>query len=319
VVLWRGSTVTEILVFGADSLVGSDFVASTRYTVTAAGRVDPRSVGIPIERFLSLDATHGDQIERAVHDSGADAVINFTAATEVDMAERERPLGTPTSAEGRTFALNVLAPAVMAAAARKRGTHFVTLSTDFVFDGTNGPYAESSAPSEWSESVGWYGWTKGEGERRALEADPGAAIVRISYPYRSNFPRKTDFARNILSRRAAGSLPPLFTDQVVTPTWIPDVSRALEYIVRVHAKGRFHVASPELTSPWEFGTTLVHALEGRPPELTKGSMEAYLARPGVTPRPRRGGLLTERLPAAGVGLTNWRDGIAAICREAGSA
>jgi dTDP-4-dehydrorhamnose reductase len=306
-------------VFGADSLVGSHFVEQTRHRVTSAGRVDPRTMGIPSARFHPIDLKEVDRIRRLVRETSPEVVVNFAAATEVDKVEQERPAGDPTEAEGPTFSINVLAPSVMAKAARERGIQFVHLSTDFVFDGISGPYAESAPPSPWSSRLGWYGWTKGEGERRLLEADPTAAIVRISYPYRSRFPGKTDFARNIITRRQAGMLPPLFTDQVITPTWIPDVSRALEYIIERREMGCFHVASPERTSPWEFGESLVGALEGSAPQLPKGSMKEYLARPGVTPRPRQGGLTVDRLPAGGLALTSWREGILEFQKGGGGA
>jgi dTDP-4-dehydrorhamnose reductase len=292
--------------------VGSHFVEFTRRPVTAAGRVDPRTLGILAAGFKVLDLLDLDRVRSVIHSSSAETIINFAAATEVDKVERERPADHPETGGGPAFAVNVLAAAEMARTAHEGGRQFITLSTDFVFDGLSGPYRESARPSAWSPHVGWYGWTKGEGERRVLESDPKSAIVRISYPYRPRFAPKTDFARNIVSRRQGGTLPPLFTDQIITPTWIPDVSRALEYIIDRRESGCFHVASPERTSPWEFGESLLGALEGRAPDLPKGSMADYLTRAGVTPRPRSGGLMVERLLEGGVALTGWREGIAAF-------
>ncbi len=309
-------SLTEVLVFGADSLVGSHFAEFTRFPVRAAGRVDPRPLGLPAKSFETVDLQELERIRSIIHSSSAETVLNFAGATEVDKVERERPESSPESATGPAFDINVLAPAEMARTANEGGRQFITLSTDFVFDGLTGPYSESARPSAWSRDVGWYGWTKGEGERRVLDADPKAAIVRISYPYRSEFARKTDFARNIVARRAAGTLPPLFTDQDITPTWVPDVSRALEYIIDHRESGCFHVASPDRTSPWEFGETLIGELEGHAPNLSKGSMAEYLSRAGVTPRPRSGGLTVRRITEAGVAPTGWRAGIVAF-REGG--
>jgi dTDP-4-dehydrorhamnose reductase len=305
-------SLTELLVFGSDSLVGSHFVEFTRHPVRAAGRVDPRPSGIAVSGFEVVDLQDPGRVRSVIHASSAETVINFAAATEVDKVEGERPADHPETASGPAFTVNVLAAAEMARTAHEGGRQFITLSTDFVFDGLSGPYGESARPSAWSPQVGWYGWTKGEGERRVLEADPRAAVVRISYPYRTRFAGKTDFARNIVARRKAGTLPPLFTDQVITPTWIPDVSRALEYIIDRRESGCFHVASPERTTPWEFGESLIGTLEGRAPGLPQSSMADYLARGGVTPRPRSGGLTVERLLEGGVALTGWRAGIAAF-------
>jgi dTDP-4-dehydrorhamnose reductase len=308
--------VTDLLVFGADSLVGSHFVETTRHRVHAAGRVDPHSVGLPVASFRSVDLTQLEAVAATVRDSSAEVVVNFGGATDVDAVERERTaLEAPP--RGPAYTVNALAPEAMASATKAGGMRFITLSTDFVFDGHSGPYPESAEPSPDGPKVGWYGWTKGEGERRARAAFSGTTVLRISYPYRARFPRKLDFARTLIARRRAGTLPPLFADQTITPTWIPDVTRALEHLIVTAGGGVLHAASPEPTSPREFGRTLFAQLEGREPELSPGSMREYLQRPGATPRPVQGGLAVGRLPSEGIPLTDWRHGIAAFLDEGG--
>lgn len=300
---------TELLVFGGDSLVGSHFVGQTQHTVALAGRRRPEAGGPGEKEFISVDLRRPDAVRRVVESSRAEVVINFSAATDVDAVERERPTSSMDVPSGDAFTVNALAPEAMAIAARTGGRSFISISTDFVFDGTAGPYPESARADSLSHHISWYGWTKGDGERRIRTAEPAATIVRIAYPYRTTYPDKLDFARRIIDQARKGTLPPMFADQQITPTWIPDVSRALERLIAVKMAGVVHVASPQVTSPLQFAHELLSVVHGRPPRLEPGSLEAFLARPGSVPRPLRGGLLCSRLPSRGIPLTSWLEGI----------
>ena len=205
--------------------------------------------------------------------------------------------------------MNALAPQSIAAACRASGKYFVQISTDFVFDGTNGPYDESAPRSPFSEKISWYGWTKSEGERLSGDADPGRAVVRISYPYRAVFSPKQDFARWMVGAYRKGTLPPLYANQQITPTWVPDVTRVVEELLRRRLPGVFHVASPEVTTPFEFGRELLLRTEGATPKLEAGSLALPRPGSGVAPRPIRGGLRSLRSLELGVRLTSWRTGI----------
>jgi dTDP-4-dehydrorhamnose reductase len=213
--------------------------------------------------------------------------------------------------------VNALAPAALAEAARSAGKHLIHVSTDFVFDGTGGPYDEEEDRSPYSDRLSWYGWTKSEGERRVRLADPTAAIVRIAYPYRSNFSPKADFAHRILRRYRGGTLPPQYVDQQISPTWVPDVSAAIAELLRERHSGIVHVASPVVTSPFEFATTLIERVEARPVDLARGSLAGAPPDPRRAPRPRLGGLKPVRAIALGISLTPWREGIEALVRAEG--
>jgi dTDP-4-dehydrorhamnose reductase len=266
-----------------------------------------------VERFQSVNVAETDQVVEAIHAASEGAVVNFAARTDVDNVERERP--TPgTSPRGDAWAVNALAAGAMAETARATGKHFVQISTDFVFDGFSGPYPEDFPVSGLSDRLNWYGWTKGEGERLVLEADPSALIVRIAFPYRVAYPSKVDFARWMLARHREGRLPPLFSDQQITPTWIPDVTEALGVLIPQRASGIVHIASPVVTSPFEFGCELLSRMGERTPAVVAGSISAGSPVPGRAPRPIRGGLRTSRASQWGIPLTSWRSGIEQMAR-----
>jgi dTDP-4-dehydrorhamnose reductase len=310
-----GVTMAGVLVFGATSLVGSHFAANPPegVVIAAAGRRSPERLGIPPARFDSVDLHDAKAVEAAVADSPEPVVVNFAARTDVDGIERERPAvsgADPTLSNA--YRVNALAPEAMARGARSNGKFLITISTDFIFDGQSGPYSEGAPPDPLGPLVSWYGWTKGEGERRVHATLPQAAIIRISYPYRPPFGGKSDFAGWVREKGRAGALPPLYTDQQITPTWIPDVTNTVGALVAQRRPGTFHVASPTLTTPHGFATSLLEADTGQRPELATGSLAKRLLEPGVTPRPVRGGLTTGAAQALGCSLTSWEDGVKAL-------
>ena len=292
---------------GATSMVGSHFLGRASLRIAAADLADPKQLGLRVERFSRIDLTHLEEVATLVHSAPEPAVVNFAARTDVDPIERER--SWTGARPGPAWTVNALAPQSIAAACRASGKYFVQISTDFVFDGTAGPYDESAPRSPFSEKVSWYGWTKSEGERLSGDADPSRAVVRISYPYRAQFSAKLDFARWMVERYRKGALPPLYANQQITPTWVPDVTRVLEELLRRRVPGVFHVASPEVTSPFEFGRELLSRTEGTTPTVEAGSLSAPRPGSGIAPRPLRGGLRSTRSLELGIRLTSWRTGI----------
>ena len=98
-----------------------------------------------------------------------DLVVHAGAWTAVDACESD---------PGRAFAVNALGTRHVAEGARLSGAHVVSVSTDYVFDGTvPRPYREWDPPNP--SSV--YGQSKLAGERELLTQLPGATVVRTSW------------------------------------------------------------------------------------------------------------------------------------------
>ena len=298
-------------------MVGSHYVQSCSMPVHAAGRTNPLERGLSVGSFSPVRLDDPSAVENLVQTCREDVVVNFAARTDVDRIEQERTSEPVPTNGGEAWRVNALAPEAMARGAHRTGKYFLQVSTDFVFDGTAGPYSETDLRSPFSHRVSWYGWTKSEGERRVQQENPEASIVRISYPYRSSFPAKLDFARGMMARRQAGKLPAFYADQVITPTWVPDVTRAVATLVQTRAAGVFHAASPDPTTPYDFARQLFERAPGEAVSLQRGSLGTVLQAVGATPRPVKGGLQCHRLPHLGVRLTGWREGIDLLIREEG--
>ncbi len=310
----------RVLVLGATSLVGSHFVAATEGVgLVAAGRRDPRDIDILVHEFRKADLGQQEEVRILLEEADCDAVVNFVARTDVDGCEAERPEdpSSPAHPSGghSAWSLNAELPQWLAEEAAASGRYLVHLSTDFVFDGTRGPYDESEEPDPFGPKVSWYGYTKGVGERAVRTHAPrSSAIVRISYPYRSAYPQKLDFARTLLARAKGGTLYPLYLDQVITPTWIPDVTQALPLLLTKRATGTFHIASPLATTPYAFAVTLL-ALAGLPTKQIRSSLLAEQPPSVRAPRPLQGGLKIGGVRLLGLEPTPFEEGIRTLLHE----
>lgn len=311
----------RVLIFGGASLVGSHLVAGLagEGELLTAGRTDPRSLGLPVDRHFHVPSFDEPSVRRVVREAAPNAVVNFVARTDVDGCEKERSSADaaprPDAPPDSAVTLNALLPKWLAEECGALSSVMIHLSTDYVFDGSRGPYPETARPDPFGEHLSWYGYTKGWGERGVREADPKATILRIAHPYRARFPRKLDFARTIIERSAAGTLPPLYTDQVISPTWIPDVTRSIRRLLGSPLPGVVHLASPTTTSPYEFGRVTLESVGGDPSAIRPSTMGSGPPAPGRAPRPLRGGLAVERALAWDIGPTDFRVGLRELARE----
>lgn len=140
-------------------------------------------------------------------------VINTAAYTAVDAAEREVE---------RAEAVNVLGAANVAEGAGRVGARMIQVSTDFVFDGSQGrPYTVEDPP----RPLGVYGRTKLAGEREvAGRLGSRALILRTAWLYSG---RGRNFVLTMLSAMKEREEVRVVSDQIGTPTWVRSLADAL--------------------------------------------------------------------------------------------
>lgn len=148
--------------------------------------------------------------------------INCAAYTAVDRAEQEKDLA---------FQVNGEAVGVLAAVCKENNCRFIHISTDYVFDGTaTTPYKETFPP----HPVNTYGASKLEGEKQALQFNPGSIIIRTSWVY-SEFGK--NFVRTMVKLMKEKEEINVVNDQVGSPTYAADLA---EVILQIIASGNWH-------------------------------------------------------------------------------
>ncbi len=219
-----------------------------------------------------------DVLDRAA----ASVVVVAAGFTHVDACEEEPELARAVNCEG---------PAVLAAQARRSGAQTVYLSTEYVFDGRQGPYDERSPTNPLSV----YGTTKLDGETAVQEADPRALVVRTTIVYGPEEQGK-NFAYQLADRLRRGQRLTVPSDQVSTPTYNRDLAAGIVALVRHGTSGVVHVAGPDRLSREAFARALASAAD-LDPELIDGVPTAELGQPAA--RPLSAGLVSVRAPRPG--------------------
>ena len=276
-------TISRVLVTGASGqLAGSIVRAFADREVIAHTRA-------------TLDVTDGDAVRREAARSRPDLIVNCAAFNEVDAAE---------SHATEAFAVNAFAVRSLARAAESCGAVLVHYGSDFVFDGTaTEPYDESAAPAP--RSV--YASSKLVGEWLALEP-PRAYVLRVESLFGSpaEWTGRRGSLDAIVAGLEAGRDVKVFTDRVVSPSYVVDVAAATRYLVETGAAtGTYHCVNSG------FGTWQQVALEaarilGVAPRLAPITM-ADMHLPAA--RPRFCALSNRKLAAAGFEMPAWQDGL----------
>lgn len=291
--------ISSCAVIGANSMIGSRFCELFNPGCKII-KTDLRSE-------IPIDITDPKSVSVFFKNFNFDAVILFSAFTDVDAAERQR-----NDKKDICWKINVQGTKNIISLCLKFQKKLVFISSETIFDGTAGPYAEESLPGPNFKKVSWYGITKFEAEKEIIKFLSDYLIIRVSYPYRAKFKKKDDFARTMLHKYKEGNLYPMFTDQIFTPTFIDDLAPAVELLFSKNERGTFHLASPKTTIPFEFAKELLETfgLDGQ--KLKKGSLLKFLKNPKIAPRPIKGGLKVDKIMAMGFKPTNWKEGIEKI-------
>jgi dTDP-4-dehydrorhamnose reductase len=243
-----------------------------------------------------VDVTDGGAVASLLGRVRPDVAFNATAYNRVDAAEAE-----PTAA----FAVNAVAPHLLARACRDVGAVLVHYSTDYVFDGTaSRPYREDDAP----HPLGAYGASKLAGEHLVAAAGDEHLVIRTSGVLgRGGSDQKGgSFVERIVARARAGEPLRVVSDQVFAPTCAADLARASLALVRAGARGLFHVTNVGSCSWYDLAcAALAVAGIDAPVQPIAAAELALPAR-----RPRYSVLACERYLGLGLPpLRSWREAL----------
>lgn len=255
------ATRKKILVTGSNGLLGQK--------ITDLARIDPRIELIATSKgpdrhpgqgkgyiYRELDLLEKGLLRKTLHALRPDCIIHTAAMTNVDACEENPALCQK---------INVEVVASLSSLCQELNIHLIHLSTDFIFDGLNGPYREEDKP----HPLSYYGKSKLESEKIVQQVSTPWTIIRTILVYGV----LTDRSRSNIVLWAKSALEKnepirVVDDQWRMPTLAEDLASAcLEAALHEHA-GIFHISGAdyfsiidlvrEIADFWDLDQALIH-------------------------------------------------------------
>lgn len=228
----------KVLIVGASGFLGR---ALCDVPFQGMGRVpaarNPRPP-YPGSDCIRVDVTDAESVVRAVSQVRPDWVINAAAEAGVDRCERNPDLA---------HRVNVCGTRNLIRACENAGVGLVTVSTNYVFDGQAGPYAETDP----TNPINVYGRTKLEAEALVLASPCHGLVVRtaVLYGYRAGC--RPNFVTWALESLLRGETIRVVTDEWANPTYVDELAAFLLGLCRREFRGVIHFAGSEFMSRYE--------------------------------------------------------------------
>ena len=231
----------RILVTGSNGMLGQrtvQFYSAKENIELLATSVEEKSVVSSVE-YVSSDIKNRDEIKKLVRDYYPDFIIHTAAFTNVDQSEKLRE---------EAWKINVKGVEYIAEAARAIDSHIIHISTDYVFDGKDGPYSENDIPNP----IGYYGRTKLASENALRISGTFFTILRTNVLYGIAPNSRPDFVRWIVNSLRKQENLRIVKDQINNPTFIDDLVQGINKVIEFRKTGIFNIGGKEFLSRYDF-------------------------------------------------------------------
>ena len=233
----------NILITGSNGLLGQKLVNlfSTRgnFKVTAVSRGKNRNETAKDYTYYNVDITETKKVTALLETIKPSYIINSAAMTNVDVCEKEKD---------KCDLINIEAVKPLIEAAKKFNSHLIHISTDFIFDGEEGPYKETDLPNP----LNHYGLSKWKSEKLITNANIKHTILRtiLVYGLVDNMPQNNIvlWIKNAVENKQELTI---VDDQFRMPTFVDDLAYACFLSIQHSAYGVYNISSNKLLSIYE--------------------------------------------------------------------
>tara|TARA_R110000744_G_scaffold126081_1_gene232341 strand:- start:50 stop:943 length:894 start_codon:yes stop_codon:yes gene_type:complete len=293
----------SILITGANGLLGQKLVVLLKEKgedFLATGRGASR---IPLEgiRYQSMDITNAAETLKVITAEKPEVVIHTAAMTNVDQCETDK--------EG-CWLQNVTAVENIVKACEASGAFLLHLSTDFIFDGEDGPYDEEAK----ANPVSYYGDSKLAAEKAVMAGKIDWAMARTVLVYGIAF----DMSRSniilwVKKSLEEGKTINVVNDQWRTPTLAEDLAMGCYLIAKKKAKGIFNISGKDFMNPYQMAIATADYF-GLDKSLINETDGSKFSQPAKRP-PKTGFVLDKAKEVLGYNPHSFEEGIAVLAEQ----
>ena len=267
----------KVLIIGASGLVGSNCLTAftTQKWDVKGTYFSFKTEGLDYYNTLQPD----DAANFNVAAWKPDVIVHCGALTHVDYCETH---------EEESYTQTVQSTKNIVALAKSCNARLVYLSTDYVFDGKEGPYREDAAVNP----ISVYARHKLEAEQLVLADAPRPLVLRVTNIYGDEARGKNFVARIVQQCKEGKKLTlKLPYDQFASPTNAADIARAMFVLLRDNKGGIYHIGSTDYMNRVALALRVLQYFPQAEYDLQAVSTEA-LQQPA--PRPLLGGFVTAK-------------------------
>ncbi len=277
----------KVLITGSNGLLGQKLVKTFSSDHQTTG------IDLQIESFIpeinftyqALSILDVEKLKELFSSFKPEVVINTAAYTDVDGCEENKELAWSVNVDGVKNLVDLC---------KKIKAKLIHLSTDYIFDGKNGPYSEEDIPNP----VGYYGLTKLESEKSILsECGPAGKekidflIVRTNVLYGKGENLRPNFVLWLIQKLSNKEKVKIVTDQYNNPTLADNLASAIKEAIEKGLSGILNIAGSEYLSRYDFALKVAKNF-GFDQNLISPAKTSELKQ--KAPRPRRGGLKIDK-------------------------
>lgn len=234
----------KVLITGANGLIGqhvTKLLLDKNYRVVATSRGESRLPFQPSGNYTyhAMDVANALETFAVMSLEKPDVVVHTAAMTQVDDCELR-----PQQCER----INVQGTSQVLTDAETFSSHFIYISTDFVFDGEKGNYTEEDD----TKPINLYGFSKLQAESMVQTNTIPFAIVRTCLVYGNLLQgSRTNIVSWVKESLEQGKTIRVVSDQWRTPTYVEDVAKGIALIIEKKATGIYHISGKDLLTSYE--------------------------------------------------------------------
>lgn len=270
----------RILIVGSNGMLGQrvveNFILRNDVELLLASAEDESY--FPSQAYKKFDISNKKEVKNLILNFYPDFIINLAAYTNVDKCETEKELA---------WNINVYGVEYLAKYAVSSNAHLIHISTDYIFDGKNGPYSEKDLPNP----ISYYGRSKLAGENIIRKYSIPYTIIRTNVLYGLAKYGRPDFVRWVVDSLRNNKKIKIVTDQINNPTYTDDLVYAINIICQLRKTGIYNIGGADLLSRYEFTRKIANFFQ-LDFNLVEPILTEELKQPA--PRPLNSGLINTK-------------------------
>jgi len=298
----------KILITGSNGLLGQKLVEliikDPNYALIATARGANRlPKNIKGYIYEAMDVTNREETLSKIQQLKPDYIIHTAAMTNVDQCETDRDA---------CWELNVRATETLVEASRVNNVFLLHVSTDFIFDGENGPYDEEAE----ANPISFYGVSKLAAERMVFKS---ANLIRwavartvLVYGIAHDMSR-TNIVLWVKKSLEDGKNITVVNDQFRSPTLAEDLAIGCFLIIQKEAQGIYNISGKEVMTPLEMAMRTADFFQLDKTLITETDSSKF-TQPAKRP-PRTGFIIEKAAKTLGYKPHTFEEGIAVLASQ----